>query len=66
MSVTEAAKNLDVSRTTLSRLLNGHTSLSLEMAARLAKFFNTRIEIWINVQAQYAIGLMSKQLNKIR
>lgn len=44
LTVTEAADKLGVSRTALSRLLNGHAGISPEMALRLAKLFNTSIE----------------------
>ena len=37
LSVTEAAKGLDVSRGHLSDLLNGHSRVSAEMALRLEK-----------------------------
>ncbi len=66
MSVTEAAKRLGVSRTALSRLLNGHAGISPEMALRLSKFFSTSIEMWITIQAQYDTWLISKQSNKIK
>lgn len=66
LSVTEAAEKLGVSRTALSRLLNGHASISPEMALRLSKFFNTSIEMWINLQAQYDTWLISKKTNKIK
>jgi addiction module HigA family antidote len=66
MSVTEAAERLGVSRTSLSRLLNGHAGISPEMALRLSKFFNTSIEMWINLQAQYDTWLISKKFNKIK
>ena len=35
LSVTEAARALGVARHTLSRVLNGHTAISPEMAIRL-------------------------------
>lgn len=53
LNVTEAAQKLGVSRTALSRLLNGHAGISPEMALRLSKLLNTSIELWINLQAQY-------------
>ena len=37
LNVTEAAKVLGVARHTLSRVLNGHAAVSLEMAIRLEK-----------------------------
>jgi antitoxin HigA-1 len=66
LSVTEAADRLGVSRTTLSRLLNGHAGISPEMALRLSKFFNTSIEMWINLQSQYDIWLVCKKHKKIK
>lgn len=66
MSVTEAAERLGVSRTALSRLLNGHAGISPEMALRLSKLFGTSIEMWINIQAQYDTWLVSQKYNKIK
>src|SRR5579863_9936645 len=66
LSVTEAAKKLGVSRTALSRLLNGHAGISPEMAVRLSKLLNTSIEMWINLQAQYDAWLMSRAAKRIK
>jgi len=66
LSVTEAAQRLDVTRTTLSRLLNGHASISPEMALRLAKFFKTSVESWLNLQAQYDAWFIQKSSSKIK
>jgi addiction module HigA family antidote len=66
MSVTEAAARLGVSRTALSRLLNGHAGISPEMAVRLSKLFNTSIEMWINLQAQYDTWVISQTAHKIK
>jgi addiction module HigA family antidote len=66
MSVTNAAKRLGVSRTALSRLLNGHAGISPEMALRLSKLFSTSIDMWINLQAQYDTWEISKLSNKIK
>ncbi len=65
LSITEAAEKMGVTRTTLSRLLNGHSGLSPEMALRLAKFFNTSIEMWINLQAQYDAWFIQQHANDI-
>lgn len=66
LTVTAAADRLGVSRTALSRLLNGHAGISPEMALRLAKIFNTSIESWINLQAQYDTWRVSRNYNKIK
>ena len=65
LSVTEAAKKLGVTRTTLSRLLNGHAGISPEMALRLSKLFGNNIEMWVNVQAQYDVWCIQQHANDI-
>lgn len=62
LTITEAAERLDITRTTLSRLLNGHAGISPEMALRLSKLFDTSIEMWMNLQSQYDIwSVMQRQ-----
>lgn len=50
MNVTEAAKQLGVSRVTLSRLLNGKTGISVDMALRLSQWLGTTPEVWLRMQ----------------
>ena len=47
LSVTEGAKVLGVARHTLSRVLNGHASVSPEMAIRLEKAGWSSAEFWL-------------------
>lgn len=61
ISVGEAAKKLGVTRITLSRLLNGHSGISAEMAYRLSLFLGTSAEMWFNVQRDYDLNLIEKQ-----
>jgi len=53
MTITEAAKKLNISRKNLSMLVNGHMGISAEMALRLAKALKTTPELWLNMQQQY-------------
>ena len=53
LSVTELAENLGVSRRTISMLVNGHIGVSVEMAWKLSKAFNTTPELWLNLQRDY-------------
>jgi addiction module HigA family antidote len=65
LTVTEAAERLGVTRTTLSRLLNGRSGISPEMALRLSKLFGNSIEMWVNLQAQYDVWQISQHSDKI-
>lgn len=53
VTVTHAAKALGVTRVALSRVLNGKSAVSAEMAVRLGKWLNTGAEVWLNMQTQY-------------
>lgn len=53
LTVTEAAARLGVTRVALSRILNGSTGISADMALRLRDALGTSAEMWINMQAQY-------------
>ena len=67
LSVTDAAEELKVNRTTLSRLINGHIGISPDMALRLSKLLpNSNIELWMNLQRDYDIWLVSKQAKNVK
>lgn len=54
ITVTEAAKHLGVTRTSLSRILNGNAGISPEMALRLGEAFGaTTAETWLTMQSKY-------------
>lgn len=55
LSVTETARLLVVSRKALSDLINEKSSLSPEMAIRIAKATNTSHESWMNMQQKLTL-----------
>ena len=55
LSVTETARLLGVSRKALSDLINEKSSLSPEMAIRIAKATNTSPESWMNMQQKLTL-----------
>jgi len=65
LSVTEGAKVLGVSRTALSRLINGQAGISLDMAIRLAKAFGATPDIWIRMRAAYDLAQARRHENEI-
>ncbi|HVK48944.1 MAG TPA: HigA family addiction module antitoxin [Pseudobacter sp.] len=62
LTLTEAAKNLGVTRKTLSLLINGRQGISAEMALRLAKAFKTTPGLWMNLQMNYDLQEASKKV----
>jgi len=66
LSVTEAAKGLGVSRSSLSELLNGRRAISPEMAIRLSAAFGGSAESWITQQAKYDLWQALKGADRIK
>lgn len=67
LSVTEAAAALGVGRVSISRLINGHTGISPEMAIRLSIALGTSSKMWLNMQSNYDLWQLRKmelKLNK--
>ena len=59
--VTEAAQALGVTRANLSRILNGHTGISADMAIRLSEALETSPEFWLNLQMQHDLWNASQR-----
>ncbi len=53
LTVTEVADRLGVSRKTVSAIVNERAPVSVDMALRLAKAFDTSPELWVNLQQNY-------------
>ncbi|MEL8183512.1 HigA family addiction module antidote protein [Escherichia coli] len=50
LKINELAEILHVHRNTVSALVNNNRKLTMDMAYRLAKAFDTSIDFWINLQ----------------
>ena len=56
MSAIALAKRLNVPRTRIERLVRGETSLSVDTAMRLARFFGNTPEFWMNLQRAHDLA----------
>ncbi|WP_341514788.1 HigA family addiction module antitoxin (plasmid) [Escherichia coli] len=50
LKINELAEILHVHRNTVSALVNNNRKLTMDMAYRLAKAFDTSVDFWINLQ----------------
>ena len=66
LTVTKGATALGVTRTTLSRILNGKASVSPEMAVRLSKAFGSTTGFWLRLQLNYDLAKVEKKAAGIR
>jgi len=54
------AKRLLVPRTRIERIVKGETSVSPDTALRLARFFSTSPEYWMNMQTAYDLSVQAE------
>lgn len=53
MSITDLAKELKLSRKTVSKILNERGAVTTDVALRLSRAFDTTPELWLNLQRNY-------------
>lgn len=61
MEVSLAAERLMVSRTTLSRVLNGRAGISADMSLRLSEAVGTHPAFWLGLQVDYDLWQASRK-----
>jgi addiction module HigA family antidote len=66
LSITQGAKILGVTRQTLTKIVNGKSGISAEMAIRLTKAFGSTAETWVRMQACYDLAQARKDESKIK
>ena len=66
LSITAGAKVLGVTRQTLTKVVNGRSGISPEMAIRLSKAFGSTAETWLRMQLAYDLAQARRDENKIK
>ncbi len=64
MSTAELARQLDVPTKYVTEILNGRRAISGDTALRLAHFFGTTTEFWLNLQSRYELRVPQKKAGK--
>jgi addiction module HigA family antidote len=64
MSAAQLARNLAVPTNRVTAILNGQRSITGDTALRLAHFFGTSPEFWLNLQSIYEIRLAQQKSGK--
>jgi addiction module HigA family antidote len=58
------AKELGVSRPTVTQIVARRRGVAAEMALRLARYFGTSAQVWQNLQAQYDLEVATMKIGK--
>jgi addiction module HigA family antidote len=64
MSAAELARNLNVPTNRVTAILHGQRAITGDTALRLAHFFATSAEFWLNLQSIYQLRLAQSKSGK--
>ena len=64
MSAAELARQLDVPTNRVTEILNGRRAITGDTALRLAHFFGTTAEFWLNLQSLFELRIAQKKAGK--
>jgi addiction module HigA family antidote len=64
MSAAELARKIDVPTNRITQILNGTRAITGDTAMRLAHFFGTSAEFWLNLQGLYELRLAQQKAGK--
>src|SRR6202140_3329398 len=64
MSAAELARQLEVPTNRITEILNGRRAITGDTALRLAHFFGTTAEFWLNLQSLYEIRVAQQKAGK--
>ena len=61
MSAAELGRNLDVPTNRITQIINGQRAVTGDTALRLAHFFGTSAEFWLNLQNLYELRIAQQE-----
>jgi addiction module HigA family antidote len=64
MTAAELARRLNVPTNRVTEILNGQRAITGDTALRLAHFFGTSAEFWLNLQSLYELRLAEAKTGK--
>lgn len=64
MSAAALARQLRVPTNRITAILNGHRAITGDTALRLAHFFGTSAQFWLNLQVIYELRLAEKKAGR--
>ncbi|MEH2393856.1 MAG: HigA family addiction module antitoxin [Nostoc sp.] len=64
ISASELARFLDVPKNRITEIINGNRGITADTALRLAQYFGTSAEFWMNLQKNYELRLAEQATGK--
>ncbi|MBK2124121.1 HigA family addiction module antitoxin [Fangia hongkongensis] len=65
LNISKVAEMLGITRVALSRVVNGKSSLTPDLAARIEKVFNVSSSLMLKIQASYNSKMANKKIDSL-
>ena len=65
MSATELARRIKVPTNRVTKILNGQRAITGDTALRLARFFGTDAEFWLNLQSLHELRVAEAKVGRL-
>lgn len=65
LSINRLARDLHVPVNRMSEIVNGRRGISADTALRLARYFGSSAEFWLNLQSSYDLQCASRSLAEV-
>ena len=65
MSASELARRIKVPTNRVTKILNGQRAITGDTALRLARFFGTNAEFWLNLQSLHDLHVAEARVGKM-
>ena len=64
LSVFRLARDIKVSRPRMNEIVHGRRAVTIDTALRLARYFGTTPEYWINLQARFDVDVAERTVRR--
>jgi|GEM_PF-1498507 len=64
LTAADAARDLKVAKSTVTRLINGESELSIELATKMKRVYNAPVELFFRIDAQYKAYVVAQNVRK--
>lgn len=60
----DAARDLNVAKSTITRFINGDSGLSIDLATKIKRVYNAPVDVLFKIDAQYQAHVVSQNISK--
>lgn len=64
LTAADAARDLNVAKSTITRFINGESELSIDLATKIKRVYNAPVDVFFRIDAQYKAYVVSQNISK--